>query len=333
MCRMIRRLLARGISIEVTFDNTGPAGDTGFGPFVDVVLPTRGVDGDPGIGEPLDGVDFVSASFSGFPIDFFTLSFPDADGAGAGITGCVEHPLAVDTNNDPLEVCGLAGDKLVVARLPFGSFVTDQPPAIITIDAQVSNLADVGAPLAITARGGFQFGADELDNPASDPNILSQASTDSTTWTPDQDVTPQIVTVEKTAPDGLTGENYPRQYQIEVEIAPGQTIDGLVISDFLPSDVVYLGATPSQGSVPVEPALGEVVDPAGNEVRVDLAAGASGIITLAIDFYVPEADFGLTPTIPRDTADGQTSDPNDVTVTDRLGQSDRHCAIPAGLLD
>ncbi len=307
--------IGEGFSFDAVFDNTGPAGDTGFGPFIDLIIPSRGVDGDPGIGEPLDGIDFVSASFAGFPIDFFTLTFPDADGAGAGITGCVEHPLAVDTSGDPLEVCGLAGDTLVVARLPFGSFVTDQPPARITIDAQVSNLADVGASVAITARGGFQFGADELDNPSTDPSILSQASTDSTTWAPNQDVTPQIVTVEKTAPEGLTGENYPRQYQIEVEIAPGQTIDDLVISDLLPSDVVYLGATPSQGSVTVEPVLGEVVDPLANEVRIELAGGASGIVTLAIDFYVPEADFSLTPTIPRDTADGQTSDPNEVTVT------------------
>lgn len=306
--------IGASVSIDVTFDNTGPAGDTGYGPFIDLVLPTRGVDGDPSASEALDGLSFVSAEYSGFPTDFFTLTFPDDDGPGGAITGCVDHPLAVDTAGDPLQVCGRAGDTLVVARLPFGSFVTDQPPAPITVVADVSNLADVGQALDLRARGGFQFGADELANPSTDPSIVSQASADSTTWSPSATVTPQIVTVEKLAPDGLTGENFPRQYDIRVTIAPGQTIDGLTIIDTLPSDVVYLGTTASQGTVTLEPLLGEVVDPVANEVRVELAGGASGTVNLAIDYFVPEADFGLTPTIPRATADGQNSDPNSVSV-------------------
>lgn len=306
--------IGSGLSFDVVFDNTGPDGDTGYGPFIDVIIPSRGADGDPGLGEPLDGIDFVSASYAGLPVQTTVLTFPDDDGAGPGITGCLDHPLARDSNGDPLEVCGLAGDTLLVVRLPFGSFVTDQPPARVTINANVSNLADVGEPLTIHARGGFQFGADPLNNPTVDPSIVSQGAVDSTAWSPSQDVTPQIVTVEKTAPSGLTGPNYPRSYQITVEIAPGQEIDGLAIVDTLPSDVVYISATASSGTVVAEPLVGEVVNPAANEVRVELPPGATGVVTLDIAYFVPEADFDGIPTINRDSAAGQASQPNAVTV-------------------
>lgn len=59
----------------------------------------------------------------------------------------------------------------MVLTLPFGSFTPDQPAADITVTASVSNLADVGTPLTISALGGFRFGQDALDNPLSDPPL------------------------------------------------------------------------------------------------------------------------------------------------------------------
>src|SRR4029079_17635542 len=82
------------------------------------------------------------------------------------------HPYAVDNTGTPVQVCGTPGDKLVVLQLPFGSFTPAQPPAVITVNAHMSNLADLNAPLNIQARSGFQYGADPLDNPAVDPSIL-----------------------------------------------------------------------------------------------------------------------------------------------------------------
>ncbi|MFZ2631077.1 MAG: hypothetical protein WA081_15655 [Desulfosalsimonadaceae bacterium] len=204
--------IGNSFTITAGFDNTGPAGDTGYGPFIDLVFPSRGADGDPGSITPLqpvDGISFGSATYMGVAVTTYALTFPDADGDGAGTTGCVSHPLAVDSAGLPVQVCGLAGDTLVVAQLPFGSFVTDQPPAPVIFTANVSNMADVGTALTFRARAGFQFGADELNNPTlPDPTILSQAGTDSTTWAPSQAVTPQVVTVQKTAASGLTGDNF-----------------------------------------------------------------------------------------------------------------------------
>ncbi|WP_045213628.1 isopeptide-forming domain-containing fimbrial protein [Desulfonatronovibrio magnus] len=313
------------LSFDVVFDNTG--GAVGYGPFVDIILPSRGKDGQPELGDDnsdsykRDGIFFYNADYSGLsipPSDIIELTFPVPDDWQeedlTPSTGCVDHPLAKNTDGDPVEVCGQAGDTLVVIRLPFGSFVPNQPPARITVNADVSELADVGEALNIQARAGFQFGKDPLDNPTTDPSILSQSDTDSSDWTTSQPVTPQIITLEKTAQGGLTGANYPRQYKITIEIAPDQVINELVITDTLPSDVVYISSTASQGTVVTEPVTGEVVGLTNNQVRVELPDGVTGVVTLSISYFVPEADFELEPTIPRDTAAGQTSQPNEVTV-------------------
>ena len=309
--------IGNSMTITATFDNTGPAGDNGYGPFIDLVFPSRGADGDPGAipVEASDGITFGTATYLGTAVTTYTLVFPDADGAGAGTTGCVSHPLAKDNTGIPVQVCGLAGDTLVVIQLPFGSFVSDQPEADVIFTANVSNLADVGTNLTFHARGGFMFGADALNNPATDPSILSQAVTDSTTWTPSQIVTPQVLTVEKSADSGLTGSNFPGQYTITIDIASGETVNGITITDTLPSDIVYLGATATGGSITDQPTVDEVVDPADNTLEITYASLTGGPHTITVDYFVPESDYNGTEVIPANAADDTTSDPNSVSVS------------------
>ncbi len=80
----------------------------------------------------------------------FIISF-DADGT-------VDHPFALRPDGTKVQVTGTPGDTLVVVRLPFGSFSPTQPPATINFTVNMSNLADVGTPLSVQARGGFEFG-------------------------------------------------------------------------------------------------------------------------------------------------------------------------------
>ena len=98
-----------------------------------------------------------------------------------GRTGCVSHPYAVDNTGAAVQVCGTSGDKLVVLQLPYGSFTPGQPPAELTINATMSNLADLGTALTIQGRGGFQYGADPLDNPTTDPSIVGPSVSGSVT--------------------------------------------------------------------------------------------------------------------------------------------------------
>jgi hypothetical protein len=164
--------IGANFSFTATFDSSGT---TGYGPFIDLVFPATGADGN-------DGITFTGATYLGQPVTAVQLTFP----AGSG---CVAHPYAQDTSHAPLQVCGTSGDKLVVLQLPFGSFTPGQPPIAVTVGAALSNLADLGTPLTIRSRAGFQYGNDALDNPCCDPSIVNPASTTSTTW-PGSPVTP-----------------------------------------------------------------------------------------------------------------------------------------------
>ena len=57
--------------MPVTFDNTGSA--TGYGPFIDLVLPTTGNDGAGAATD--DGITFVSATYLGAPVTSVVLTF------------------------------------------------------------------------------------------------------------------------------------------------------------------------------------------------------------------------------------------------------------------
>ena len=227
--------LGDAVTFTVTFDNTSAA-DTGYGPFVDLIFPVNGADGAAGT-DVADGLDFSSATFRGQPVTSVELTFP-----GPGPIGCVAHPYAVDAAHSPLQVCGTPGDKLVVLQLPFGSFSPDQPPAVISVDATATNLADLGTPLPIRTRAGFQFGADPLDVPAGDPTILSpgDSAIDSSTWTESATNAPTLLSLAKandaTESETATGPNYPRTWTITVDIATGQTITAFEVHDFLPDN-------------------------------------------------------------------------------------------------
>lgn len=252
-------MIGSAFSFTATFDNTGaPPNEVGYGPFIDLVFPATGMDGD-------DGVTFVGASYLGaaIPADqLFIQTFPDDDGAGPGTTGCVQHPIAVRPANDPpipsdtslpryYQVCGTAGDQFVTIILPFGSFVPDQPPAVVTIDAQMSNLADLGAPLGITGQAGFRFGYTPINDFCCSPfdaTIPVQPGgiydTTNTVAFPRQNVTPTIMTLAKeyVGPEDetATGPNFPRQFTITVDVAEGQTITNMVITDTLPGNIQFV---------------------------------------------------------------------------------------------
>ena len=126
--------------------------------------------------------------------------------------------------------------EYVIVELPFGSFAPDQPVAPISIEAQMSDFADLGLDLPIFAQGGFRFGADALDNPSTDPAVIGTRVSAATT--------PALFILNKEylwrEDETPTGPNYPRQYLLTVNIPDGQTITDLVITDILPGNMQYL---------------------------------------------------------------------------------------------
>ena len=316
-------MLGSQFTFSATFDNTGA--DPGYGPFIDIVLPAAGADGMTSgvLTPPSDGVSFVSASYLGaaIPADqVIVQTFPDDDGAGPGTTGCVQHPIAVRPANDPplpsdtsvpryYQICGGAGDELVTIILPFGSFVTTQPPASVTITAQMSNLADLGTALTIRGQSGFQFGETPINDFCCAPYdatipVSLGGIYDSSTW-PGSPVEPEIITISKdyVGPENetATGPNYPRQFEITVDIADGQTVgvagdptENLVITDTLPNNIQYISlnsSTPAGASCS-EPSTST---PGGTlTCSFDSVTGGAGAAdaTLTFSFYVDRINSG-----------------------------------------
>ncbi len=213
------------MTFPVSFDNTGTA--TGYGPFIDLVLPATGADGAGSAAD--DGITFVSATYLGQPVTSVVRTF--------NTSGQATHPYAVDTAGNALIVTGTPGDQLVVLRLPSGSVTAAQPEAVVQVTTALSNFADTGTPLAIRARGGFQFGADPLNNPPADPSITG-------VFTANQMVTPVLwrLATSYVGPENetATGPNFPRQYRIDVDVATGQTITNLEISSQLPANLQFV---------------------------------------------------------------------------------------------
>jgi uncharacterized repeat protein (TIGR01451 family)/fimbrial isopeptide formation D2 family protein len=223
--------IGESTAFTVIFDNAGTA--PGYGPYIDLILPVTGTDGD-------DGLSYSTATHLGVQLTPVVLTFDAA--------GQATHPYAVDSSDNPIVVTHPlgalgAGDELVVFQLPFGSFTAAQTPAEVNITADLSNLADLAA-LTIYASGGFQYGCDELDNPTAgdpggpDPSILG-APTSGT-------VNPRVFEADKiyNGPEGdetATGPNYVQSYDLVVNIADGQPISNLVIQDMLPPNHVYVG--------------------------------------------------------------------------------------------
>ncbi len=293
-------MLGENFSFTVTFDNTG---DTpGYGPFIDMIFPVTGLDGD-------DGIDFISATYLGAAVESNAQTFPAA--------GCVSHPWARDAAGAFVQVCGTPGDKLVSLRLPFGSFVPDQPPLDVTVTASLSILADVGAPLAVRARGGYMFGETPLDDwCCGDTPILQPPTDDGTGW-PSGPITPQVLTFTKsyvgpanTQAETATGPNFPRQYVLTVDIADGQTVTNLDISDLLPGNVQFIGiAAGTTGGYSVI-SLPSTVTPGGTlTLRYASVTGGAGTSDVAVtfDFYVPRLDSGGGEVVPSGSGNDASS--------------------------
>ena len=196
-------------TFDVTFDNAGTS--EGYGPIIDLIFPVTGADG--ADIEDDDGIDIIGgATYLGTPVTTIQLTFDSS--------GEVDHPFLKDAFGNPLKVQGNPGDKLVVAQLPFGSLTPDQPPASIKFTANVSNLADLGVSLDFKARGAFMFGADPIDNPTTDPVILSDSDTNSSLWSETESINPTLARITKTNIadefETVTGPNFTRTYELHV---------------------------------------------------------------------------------------------------------------------
>ncbi|HID83561.1 MAG TPA: hypothetical protein EYP54_00300, partial [Anaerolineales bacterium] len=200
---------------------------------------------------------------------------------------CVTHPYIVDDTGSAIQVCGLtAGDTFVALRLPFGSFTPDQPPATVQVTATMSDLADLNTPLTVRARGGYQFGSTPLDDwcCGDDPSPTLSP------WT-SASVTPILLTLSKaysvSEDETASGPNFPRQYTVTAEIAPGQTVDNFTLVDTLPDNMQFVSV------VSTSPAGATCTTPSTSAPGGTLSCNfgtVSGTVSMTFAFYIPLRD-------------------------------------------
>ncbi len=311
-------LIGENFTFTVKFKNASTTpGDIGYGPFIDLVLDAGGANlnkNNPACA--CDGITFVKAEMVGVVGGPVSLnSFPVLAPCNPTPPNVpLSHPFA---SSGILSVMVPAGAQLITLELPFGSFDPTQPEIVVEVTAHVSNLADAGTPLKISARGGFRYGADPLDNPSTDPPILSDLTssggqqTDSTQWAAQATVTPTVITIGKKylgpEDEAATGPNftsvYPLQYAITVDIANGQTVSNVTVTDCFPNNLAFqsvVSVSPS-GATVTPPPSGVPNNPPNNCLTVTWPSltGASGPdATVVIEFFIPEKDANGNPVLP-----------------------------------
>ena len=272
------------LDFTVAFDNTS-ATDTGYGPYINLYLPSGGADGN-------DGITFNSATYLGQPVNSFVFNCTGAT---------VVHPFTLQPVACPV------GQQLVVLQPPFGSFTPDQPPAVINVSTNVSNLADANTPLTISATPGFFLGNDPLDNPATDPPITGATTT--------ANFTPTVMKLSKTyigpEDETATGPNYPREYVLTVDIAPGQPITNLDVTDLLPNNMAFLSVTstsPGGATVVQTPTVGSAANPPNNKLLVQFpSVTGPGPAVVKFQYFIPQFDANGNPVLSPTTGAAVTS--------------------------
>jgi len=281
-------------TFEVNFDNAalppvgpGDPDNVGYAPFIDITVQ--------------EGITVNSANYLGTNANLTLVGTWDAvdgrweDGSGNAINS---HPYGASLEMPP---GGSEGDRWYRVDLPFGSFTPEQPVATVVFDATLDEAqgAQVAVPLEITAQGGFRFGNDPLNNPLVDPP-LQQADPDIF------EITPTVLELSKDlqAPEGetATGPNFTRSYVLTVDVAQGQTITDLNVTDLLPNNIVVTGYTITGGGTYQDNSTVVLGSP-GNANQLDIVfdsvtgTASSNEIEIVIEFYVPEFDADGNPVL------------------------------------
>jgi uncharacterized repeat protein (TIGR01451 family)/fimbrial isopeptide formation D2 family protein len=238
-------LIGETFTFKVRFKNTGAIG---YGPFIDLAIDFHGADNntiDPTTGNPgpCDGIDFLNAQMVAVnpgPLALTSTKYGNTNPASCPAASAL-HPYAgVGTVTFP------TGWQLVTIELPFGSFDASQPEIVVEVTAKVHDFADVNVPLQICERGGFRFGATATGGtPILEPNTTNNVNT----WNCEK-TTPTVFKIKKEylsnydEDEAVAGPNfvgyYPLKYKITVDIADGQTIKNLQITDNLPTGLQYV---------------------------------------------------------------------------------------------
>ncbi len=299
-------LIGETVSYNFNFTN-GSGVDVGYAPFIEVAVDRTG-DSPPAVGNslnsPNDGFALPTVTAAGLslsPAATVTLS-------AANITaGTYTNPFTGDSRAIPGTAKFNAGDQVLVYALPFGSFTPGQTTAV-TMSLPISTFADVNNPLPLAVTGGFR-----ADNPAlTGPRFYGTSQL--------SDATPQLYRLNKIylGPESetATGPNYVRRYRLEVDIAAGQNVTNLRITDDLAASMqivgknttnmaayLFSGGVQGANSFALASLTGSALTTAPDGTLIYTFAsvtGAAGVdAAYEFDFYIPRDDSASNQVVPQ----------------------------------
>ena len=248
---------------------------TGYGPWLELLVPA-----------PNQHLQFGSASWAGGSLSAQVLSFTGPDPSG---------PYTLIHPNTGQKLTGNKGDQLLIWKFPVGSYAVDAPALELRVPVSVLATAPTLGTVPIQVGGGYALGADPLNNSSTDPALVASAQPGA--------IVPQVLQLDK---DPLTpefetasGPNFARQWRLSLDVAAGQTIKELQLSDTLPSGPIYLGTNPAvlngvgaTVNITKEPKL-NAVTAAGNDQLLISYGKVTGTAALEdlqaqVGFYIPQ---------------------------------------------
>jgi uncharacterized repeat protein (TIGR01451 family) len=267
-------LIGSTFKFQVSFDNNQGT-NPGYGPYLNVIFPA-GLSFNNAL-----GATYVGSQIIATPYPF-------------GTSTTLVHPFT----GSP--VAGGPGAQLVVIELPFSSYTPQQPPADVIVNANLSGLVNVNQPLTIQVQAGFRYSCSGMGNGAALPSI--PADNDSGVITTALFFLEKKYDGEEIGPqegETATGPNFPHHYKIVVEVAPGQTVTNLTVTDSLPDNLAFKGPPVVITQVNGPPGVVTVSAPVGvasnNGMIVATFPSITGAatlndVTVDFQFFIPQFD-------------------------------------------
>jgi len=262
--------MGEGFTSQLCMSNTGDA--TGYQPGYEVIIPD---------GVTLDSATYIGTDVRNEFIETCTFTLPGQTECNA-TNPYTDQNITLDENQ-----------SLYLLAYPLGSFPTDMPSQCIDLGLTLGSSPDVtvNVPLEIKSTALFYLGTDPLDNPQVDPPIYDTQKT--------QEVIPVIFRLFKnfnaTEGETVSGENFPNTVTLSVDIANGETVENVTVSDDLPGELQYLSMVDNDGcTVLSEPST----TVPGGILSLDCSdiTGATGLDkNIVFSFYVPERDDNNNP--------------------------------------
>ncbi len=353
------QLVNDDIDVSIQFDNIGD--QVGYAPYVDIIAPPEvqinsinlggteqtnpnGLANEP-IGEIATDGQLIEVGSAAAPVAVNHPMFEASIGAPTasyyGGAGSGTPPVTYDVVTNP----ALVGQYVYNVELPFGSYSQNNPALGLTVNASL-NTADGILPnqnYGISAQGGFALGQDASDNPGTivtpdDAPIFGAGSS--------ADIVPLVMQLTKSAgvpeEDGTyigelaSGPNHPVTYTLSIDVATGETITGLNLTDVIPGDLAYLGnlqvtnglGAPLGHTLNSEPFInvdGMTGTPAGDNTLDITFASVTGVdgtdITVTYEAFIPHVD-GDTAALVVNPVSGEQQDIapyNDAQITGTWG--------------